>query len=195
MNPQLFILTWAGISPDIALTQVFTVLIFGMTIGLILHRLPLRNYTNPTLGSDVSTKKIIKLQKISLVGTTKLILKQVHYLSYYILIGILIGSMIQVFIPVSWINHIFNPEKWYAVPIAAMCGLPFYSCGGGAIPLVRSLMINGMGDGSAIAFFLVGPATRITPLMAIATIVKPFLIIVYILILCIYAMMVGILLN
>ncbi len=52
-------------------------------------------------------------------------------------------------------------------------------------------MQSGMGQGAALAFFLVGPATRITPLMALAAVVRPMVLAVYIVLLIAYALLAG----
>ena len=48
-----------------------------------------------------------------------------------------------------------------------------------------------MGRGSALAFFLVGPATRLTPLMALATVLRGPFVLVYVLTLILFSLLVG----
>ena len=48
--------------------------------------------------------------------------------------------------------------------MAATIGVPLYACGGGTIPLIRGWLMDGMSVGSAAAFMLTGPATKITNL-------------------------------
>jgi uncharacterized membrane protein YraQ (UPF0718 family) len=45
--------------------------------------------------------------------------------------------------------------------------VPLYACGGGTIPLLREWLWEGMSIGSAAAFMLTGPATKITNLGAL----------------------------
>ena len=49
---------------------------------------------------------------------------------------------------------------------AIALGVPFYSCGGAAIPLVRVLGEMGMNRGAILAFFIAGPSTKIETLVA-----------------------------
>jgi uncharacterized membrane protein YraQ (UPF0718 family) len=72
-------------------------------------------------------------------------------------------------------------------------GLPLYACGGGTIPVVEALLGQGMAKGAALAFLIAGPATRIPPLMALATIVRPVLIVVYVVVLLAYSVVAGLL--
>ena len=69
--------------------------------------------------------------------------------------------------------------------------MPLYVCGGGAIPLMRSLLDQGMLAGAALAFLIAGPATRVPPLMALATVVRPFIVVAYVILLLAYSVGVG----
>jgi uncharacterized membrane protein YraQ (UPF0718 family) len=102
-----------------------------------------------------------------------------------------VGAALQVFAPQEWMNRAFNPDRWYSVPLAAMLGVPLYACGGGAIPMIRGLMRAGMGKGAALAYFLVGPATRITPLAAMGSVLRIAFIAVYIVLLFLFSLLVG----
>lgn len=54
--------------------------------------------------------------------------------------------------------------------LAATLGVPLYMCGGGTIPLLLEWLASGMTLGSAAAFMLTGPATKITNLGALKTV-------------------------
>ena len=51
--------------------------------------------------------------------------------------------------------------------MAATIGVPLYACGGGTIPLLQGWIAEGMSLGSAAAFMITGPATKITNLGAL----------------------------
>jgi len=51
--------------------------------------------------------------------------------------------------------------------MAASIGVPLYICGGGTVPLLQFWMAGGMSMGSATAFMITGPATKITNLSAL----------------------------
>lgn len=51
--------------------------------------------------------------------------------------------------------------------MAATIGVPLYACGGGTIPLLQQWLVSGMSMGSAAAFMITGPATKITSLGAL----------------------------
>ena len=51
--------------------------------------------------------------------------------------------------------------------MAATVGVPLYACRGGTIPLLQGWLLDGMSLGSAAAFMVTGPATKITNLGAV----------------------------
>jgi uncharacterized membrane protein YraQ (UPF0718 family) len=114
-----------------------------------------------------------------------------QFIGFYFLLGTLLGAMVEVFIPKEWMMLLFKPGKWWSITFAAFLGMPLYACGGGTIPLVRSLMQEGMTKGAALAFFLVGPATRITPLVSLTTIIRPLFLSLYVGLLVTYSIVVG----
>ncbi len=51
--------------------------------------------------------------------------------------------------------------------MAATNGVPLYACGGGTIPLLIQRLADGMSMGSASAFMIIGPSSKITNLGAL----------------------------
>jgi hypothetical protein len=192
MNPQLFLITWGGISPEMALVRAGSVLVFGLILGSVLHRLPNEWILNTKVESDSAFDGETRgKSSIASENFSSSFWKSLQFVGFYIVVGILLGSVIEVFIPASWILNVLGTESFHSVLFASLLGVPLYACGGGTVPLVRSLMQSGMGHGAALAFFLVGPATRITPLMALAAVVRPIVLAGYILLLMVYALIVG----
>lgn len=58
--------------------------------------------------------------------------------------------------------NLFGGNQAWGVLMAATVGVPLYACGGGTIPLLREWLWEGMSMGSAAAFMITGPATKIT---------------------------------
>jgi hypothetical protein len=119
--------------------------------------------------------------------------RTLEFVGFYVLLGVLIGAAIEVLVPGRWIFLIFGTGGWVQILVAALFGLPLYACGGGTIPVVEALLGQGMAKGAALAFLIAGPATRIPPLMALATIVRPVLIVVYVVVLLAYSVVAGLL--
>ena len=85
----------------------------------------------------------------------------------YFLFGILLSALFQRYVPQEWMVNLFGGNEAFGVLMAATIGVPLYACGGGTIPLLQSWLSDGMSLGSATAFMITGPATKITNLGAL----------------------------
>ena len=84
------------------------------------------------------------------------------------LLGILLSALFQRYIPADSFAALFGEaNKGFGVLMAATIGVPLYACGGGTIPLLQAWLVDGMSMGSAAAFMLTGPSTKITNLGAL----------------------------
>ena len=85
----------------------------------------------------------------------------------YFLFGILLSALFQRYVPQDLMVNVFGGNEAWGVLMAATIGVPLYACGGGTIPLLMDWLLDGMSMGSAAAFMLTGPATKITNLGAL----------------------------
>lgn len=192
MNPQLFIMTGGGLGWDMAAARLLSVLIFGIFIGLATMLIPERFIVREKLLS--SDKEPIE-NRTKPPFTWKSYLKNsfdtLLFVLKMMLIGILIASLVEL-LPVNlWMEKI-DVTSPFSVVLAAVAGIPLYACGGGTIPMISSLMAQGMSRGSALAFMIAGPATRITSLAAICVILKKRYIALYIVLLLLFSVAAGI---
>jgi uncharacterized protein len=192
MNPQLFLLTWGGIGLEFALVRVAAAFLFSFFLGLSIQFLKVKWIINPNVQHSEKEHQSA-VPQFSWRAFLKNNLKTLQFIGFYIVIGILLGAVIEVYVPLKLFVTLFQSRQWLGVLLGAGLGVPLYACGGGAIPLVKSMMINGMSNGAALAFFIVGPATRATPLMALATIIRARFLVLYVCALIIFAVTVGLL--
>ena len=85
----------------------------------------------------------------------------------YFLFGILLSALFQRYVPQDLMTRLFGGNEAWGVLMAATIGVPLYACGGGTIPLLQQWLWEGMSMGSAAAFMITGPATKITNLGAL----------------------------
>lgn len=83
------------------------------------------------------------------------------------LFGVLLSALFQRYVPAEAFGHLFGENKGFGMLMAATIGVPLYACGGGTIPLLQQWLVSGMSMGSASAFMITGPATKITNLGAL----------------------------
>ena len=86
----------------------------------------------------------------------------------YVLIGVVLSALFQRYVPEEVIAALFGSNnRGFGLLMAATIGVPLYMCGGGTIPLLSGWMQNGISMGSAAAFMVTAPATKITNLGAL----------------------------
>ena len=88
----------------------------------------------------------------------------------YFLIGVVLSAVFQRYVPTDAFVSLFGSNKGFGVLMAATIGVPLYACGGGTIPLLLEWLADGMSLGNAAAFMITGPATKITNLGALKSV-------------------------
>ena len=83
------------------------------------------------------------------------------------LLGVVLSALFQRYVPAGVVASLFGNNEGFGVLMAATIGVPLYACGGGTIPLLQAWLLDGMSMGSAAAFMITGPATKITNLGAV----------------------------
>ena len=72
----------------------------------------------------------------------------------------------------NWISALLGKDRFFSIPLATAIGIPVYTSGVGAIPIVQGLLGNGMSPGAALAFLVSGPVTTIPAMTAVFALVK-----------------------
>lgn len=83
------------------------------------------------------------------------------------LLGVALSALFQRYVPAEMVARLFGDNEGFGVLMAATIGVPLYACGGGTIPLLQAWLLDGMSMGSAAAFMITGPATKISNLGAV----------------------------
>jgi len=194
MNPQLFIMTAGGIGLEMALVRTLAVFIFSLATGMLCYIVPKKFIVRKDITFyDNSGENIINREKKFFIFKQYCFscLQNFQHLGIFLLIGIVIGAIVEIYIPKSLISSAFRSGRIQSILAGALLGIPLSPCGGSAIPIVSGMISNGMGKGTALAFFIVGPATRPAPLAAMAVLFLPLFLTVYCLFLIISAMLMG----
>ena len=85
----------------------------------------------------------------------------------WFLLGVALSAAFQRYVPEDLMTAAFGGNEAFGVLMAATVGVPLYACGGGTIPLLQAWLMDGMSMGSAAAFMITGPSTKITNLGAL----------------------------
>ena len=111
------------------------------------------------------------------------------------LAGIALSALFQRYVPDDLLAKVFGGNEAWGVLMAATVGVPLYACGGGTIPLLQQWLAEGMTLGSAAAFMLTGPATKITNLGALKIVFGAKRFVLYLAFVMLFALTTGLAVN
>ena len=72
----------------------------------------------------------------------------------WVMVGVGVGAWFHGFVPAEFIADYAGGDAWYAVPLAALMGIPMYASAAGVMPLVEVLTEKGMLLGTALSFMM-----------------------------------------
>ena len=113
----------------------------------------------------------------------------------YILIGIGIGAWIHGYVPADFLAKYASADKWYAVPLATLIGIPLYSNAAGVIPLVSALTEKGVAMGTTLAFMMAVTGLSLPEFLILKKVMKIKLILIFASIVAIGIIITGYLFN
>jgi uncharacterized membrane protein YraQ (UPF0718 family) len=113
----------------------------------------------------------------------------------YVLIGIGAGAWIHGYVPQDFLGRYAGADKWYAVPLATLVGIPLYSNAAGVIPLVSALTEKGVAIGTTLAFMMAVTGLSLPEFMILRRVMKLKLLLVFFGIVGVGIMFTGFLFN
>ena len=164
LNPQL-ILYSASLGATVLIVRIAACFLCGCTAGFLVHVFyrdkPFFRFDEFVLPENRDT------HPNSVMRLFQNIVRNIRATGVYFLLGILLSALFWRYVPADAFTSLFGKDNGFGVLTAASMGVPLYACGGGTIPLLREWLHSGMGLGSAAAFMITGPATKITNLGAV----------------------------
>ena len=194
LNPQLIVYS-AALGATALIIRIVSCFICGVAAGLCVHFFYTRKgkdyfnftgFSEPT-NRDTDPNLILRLLKN--------IWRNVKVTAPYFLIGVALSAIFQRYVPESFMVQIFGGNQAFGILMAATIGVPLYVCGGGTIPLLQQWLASGMSMGSAAAFMITGPATKITNLGALKIVLGVNRFALYILFNMTFAFVTGLLID
>lgn len=141
----------------------------------------------------IETKKLPWSQKIAIAlraGWDTL-----RPIFWYLIIGVALGAVIYGYMPSDWVLKIAGPDNPFAVPVAAIIGVPLYIRAETAIPIGVALMGKGMSIGAVIALVIGGAGMAIPEMSMLASIFKKKLVAMIVAVIFLTAVISGYLFN
>lgn len=180
INEVALVLLFGMFGWKVALLYVVSGLFIATLSGIIIGKLKVENLikkltTNKKFGSigmNMKWNERLEYAKDHTVG----IISKVWI---YVVIGIALGAWIHGYIPADFLAKYAGADKWYAVPLATLIGIPLYSNAAGVIPLVSALTEKGVAIGTTLAFMMAVTALSLPEFMILKRIMKTKLIVIF----------------
>jgi uncharacterized membrane protein YraQ (UPF0718 family) len=192
LNPQLIIYSVA-LGTTALVVRIATCFLCGMVAGVLVHIFykdkSFFNFSSFAEGKSRDTDPNLLMRLLKNFG------RNVKATGPYFLIGIALSALFQRYVPTEAFVNLFGSNEGFGVLMAATIGVPLYMCGGGTIPLLQMWLYDGMSMGSAAAFMITGPATKITNLGAVKIVLGTRRFILYLLYVILFSLLMGILIN
>lgn len=109
----------------------------------------------------------------------------------YLIGGIALGSMIYGFMPTEFVASVASAENSFAIPFAAVIGIPLYIRAEAVIPLSAALAAKGMGLGAVMALIIGSAGASLTEVILLKSIFKNTMIIAFLFVILSMAMGAG----
>ena len=192
LNPQLIVYSTALVT-TVLTVRLVTCFLCGAAAGLLIHFFykdrPFFDFTGFEERASHDTHPDLLIRYLLNVW------RNIKATGPYFLIGIFLSALFQRYVPEDLMVSVFGGNEAWGVLMAATLGVPLYACGGGTIPLLREWLWDGMSVGSAAAFMLTGPATKITNLGALKIVLGIRRFLMYWAYVILFALLAGLIVN
>ncbi len=192
LNPQLIVYS-AALGVTALTVRIVTCILCGILAGLLIHLFfrdkDFFDFTGFTERASHDTHPNLFLRYLLNFW------RNIKATGMYFLLGIILSALFQRYIPQDVMINVFGGNEAWGVLMAATIGVPLYACGGGTIPLICGWLMNGMRLGSAAAFMLTGPATKITNLSALKIVFGLRRFLLYLGFIMVYSFLCGLFVN
>ncbi len=192
LNPQLIVYS-AALGPTVLAVRIVSCFLCGCAAGLLIHLFYRdRNFFD---FSGFAERESHDTHPNLLIRYLLNIGRNIRATGPYFLLGVLLSAVFQRYVQPERMTALFGGNEAWGVLMAATVGVPLYACGGGTIPLLREWLWEGMSVGSAAAFMLTGPATKITNLGALKIVLGLRRFLLYWAFVIVFAIVTGVAVN
>ena len=199
INEIAIVLLFGLFGWKIALIYILSGLIIAIISGLIIGQMKVEHlvadfvWQNKIKDKTISEIKMSQKERVAYALNYAIdIFKKVWP---YILVGVGLGAWIHGYVPADFLAAYAGADKWYAVPLATLIGIPLYSNAAGIIPLVSALTEKGVAIGTVLAFMMAVTALSLPEFMILKKIMKTKLIIIFASIVGLGIILIGYLFN
>ena len=193
LNPQLIMYSTA-LGMTALVIRIVSCTVCGIAAGIVVHIFykdkPFFNFEGFEPRASHDTHPNLFLRFLFNLG------RNIKATGLWFLVGVLLSALFQRYVPAEGFAALFGEaNEGFGVLMAATIGVPLYACGGGTIPLIREWLAMGMSMGSASAFMITGPATKITNLGALKIVLGMKRFFLYLAFVMAFSLVTGLIVN
>ncbi len=184
INEVAVIVLASTIGIKFAIIYLITGMILGLFGGLVMEKLGFEKYVEDyvykiRMGNQNSPQpeKITVWQRISMAWDySREIINRVWI---YIIIGVGLGAFLHGFVPADFFAKYAGENNIFAVPFAALVGIPLYSNATGVIPIAEALLTKGVPIGTVLTMMMSVVAISLPELIILRKVLKPRLLVYF----------------
>ncbi len=186
MDPSMFVLTAGVLGLEFAIAKTLIAVAMGIIGGTVVHLLmksgalvdPLREgignggcggtkVRNPKPPVWAFWTDAARMAKFRTEGT-----KTFLFLLKWLSLAFLLESLMLAYVPAELVTQTLGGNGVLPIVIATLVGVPAYFNGYAALPLIGTLMEQGMQSGAGMAFLIAGGVTSLPAAIAVWALVK-----------------------
>ncbi|WP_447724550.1 SulP family inorganic anion transporter [Enterobacter asburiae] len=116
-----------------------------------------------------------------------------HGLQYLLAASVLTGvfQLIAGYLPAAWLERYAGQENPFAIPVAAIIGVPLYIRAEAVIPLAAALMAKGVGAGTVLALIIGSAGASLTEVILLRALFTFRLLAAFVLVIITMAIVTG----
>lgn len=109
----------------------------------------------------------------------------------YLLLGISIGSVIYGYLPTELLQRYAGADSPWAIPMAAVIGVPLYIRAEAVIPLAGALLAKGVGAGAILALIIGSAGASLTEVILLRALFRDGLLVAFVSVIFLMAILAG----
>lgn len=137
---------------------IFMGIVGGYTLGILNLDRYLSPWVKELQANSEKESENWEVEKTPFIDRLPAIIKEgwdiVSKVLIYVIIGIAIGAAMHGYVPENFFAKYLSADRWYAMPLAVLAGVPMYANAAGIIPVIQVFVAKGVPLGTAIAFMM-----------------------------------------
>ncbi|MFA5985983.1 MAG: permease [Parcubacteria group bacterium] len=180
INEVALVMLLGSFGLKVALIYITSGLVIAVAAGMVIGRLNVENLIedlgkNTVRDADMTHMTWNERMHYAYKYTWDIIVK----VGAYIILGVAVGAWIHGYVPADFLAQYASADKWYAVPLATLVGIPLYANAAGVMPIVSALFEKGVALGTVLAFMMAVTALSLPEFLILRRIMKPKLIAIF----------------